>query len=355
MKILLLGGTGVMGSYLSKKYESNGIDTFITTRSDRASNGFIHYIKGNAMDMNFLHKICNLYHWDAIVDFMSYKTSQFQDRVALLLDSTNQYVYISTGRVYAHEESPIKETSPRLLDCCTDQEYLSTDEYALTKARQEDILKKSEKKNYTIIRPCIIYGDERLQFGVLEKEEWLFRALHGREIVFCQEILDRYTTMTSGEDIARAFFNIIGNSKCLGETYHLTCNHHRTWGQIFDTYKTTIKELTGKNLKIKIVSLNEFINSRPSFLKYQVIYDRIYDKIYDIAKESTIIDVDTFLTPEVGLRKSVTNFLSSNQKFSYIPIEYEARRDRLTCNFSSVYDIPGLKRKVKYLYFRIFK
>ena len=85
---------------------------------------------------------------------------------------------------YANENGRITEKSKRLLDVCTDEEYLKTDEYALTKVRQENILLSSGKKNWTIIRPYITYNVERLQLGVYEKENWLYRALHGRSIVF---------------------------------------------------------------------------------------------------------------------------------------------------------------------------
>lgn len=53
---------------------------------------------------------------------------------------------------------------------CRDEDYIKTDEYALQKARQENILLGSKYKNWTIIRPYITYNKERLQLGVLEKK-----------------------------------------------------------------------------------------------------------------------------------------------------------------------------------------
>lgn len=352
MKVLLLGGTGVMGKYLIDLLDKKQVPTYVTSRKKHKDFGTIHYVQGNAKEMPFLTQICSQEKWDAIVDFMSYKTDEFKQRYELLLSSTLQYIFISTARVYGNEEHPIKETSPRLLDCSTDKEFLSTDEYSLTKARQENILYNSGKTNYTIIRPCIIYGDNRLQLGVLEKEEWLYRALHGRQIVFCQEILDKVTTMTNGFDIARAFSEIIGNKKSLGETIHLTCTHHRTWRQIFDIYSNTLRDLTGRVPNMKIVPLSEFINSRPDYLKYQVIYDRVYDKDFCVEKESEFIDVDSFLPPEVGLRKCLTNFLENGCPFNYVTVKYEAKRDKLTKEYSTFADVRGIKEKMKYLYYR---
>jgi hypothetical protein len=112
---------------------------------------------------------------------MIYTTQSFKERVNFLLDATSQYVFFSSSRVYADSEIPITEDSSRLLDVSQDKKFLSTDEYSLAKARQENILRKSKRKNWTIIRPYITYSENRLQLGILEKEEWLYRALQGRK------------------------------------------------------------------------------------------------------------------------------------------------------------------------------
>lgn len=352
MKILLLGGTGVIGSYLARKYADLGIETYITSRRERDSNGSIHYIKGNAMDQNFLYQVCRLQHWDAIVDFMSYKTDEFRDRLDTLLSSTKQYVFISSARVYGNEEHPIKETSPRLLDYSKDEEFLKTDEYSLTKARQENLLLQSGLTNYTIVRPCITYGPERLQLGVMEKEEWLYRALHGRTIIFCKEIMDAITTMTTGEDICKALYNIVGNPASIGEIYHLTSAHHRTWAEIYDIYKNAIFETTGIQPKIKIVSIDDFLKCRYAYLKYQVIYDRIYNRDYNVEKENSLTDVCSFTQPEVGLHDCIKNFVS-RPCYKNVNWVLEARKDKLAGEFTPINEIKGIRNKISYIINRI--
>ena len=70
---------------------------------------------------------------------MIWSTSDFDKCYEALLAATDQYIYMSSYRVYA--DSPlITEDSPRLLDVSDDPEYLATDEYALAKARCENLL-----------------------------------------------------------------------------------------------------------------------------------------------------------------------------------------------------------------------
>lgn len=348
MRVLLLGGTGAIGENLVKILKDYSVSTIVTSRQHRKDDGSITYIKGNAHEIQFLKKIC-VERWDAIIDFMSYKTDEFASRIDMLLSCTNQYVFISSARVYADQEHPIKESSPRLLDACEDSNYLSSDEYALTKARQEDLIKRhATTKNYTIIRPYITYSTSRLQLGVLEKEEWLYRALQGHTVIFAKEIAQRTTTMTSGNDVALGIFNLLGKQAALGETFHITSEHLRTWNEIIHIYSSTFKEVIGEDLKIKLVSLKEFLKCRDKGLVWQVMYDRLYDRDFDTTKESMYAGSKSFLDPETGLRNCLIDFLRSNKKFKNINYINEARKDKLSNEAYKISIPPTIQMKVKY-------
>ena len=125
-----------MGNYLTHLLAESGIETVVTSRNIRISEKNIKYVKGNAHDNVFLNSLLEE-DWDAIVDFMVYSTSEFKERYNLYLETTSQYIFLSSARVYANSNDPIIETSKRLLDTSDDTDFLSTDEYALSKARQE--------------------------------------------------------------------------------------------------------------------------------------------------------------------------------------------------------------------------
>lgn len=119
-------------------------------------------MQGSAKDILFIRELCQK-HWDAIIDFMVYSVEELEERIDLLLAATNQYVFISSARVYA--DAPlISENSPRLLDVCRDKEYIATNEYAIAKAK--NVLFNSKYKNWTIVRPSLTYAENRLQLGV---------------------------------------------------------------------------------------------------------------------------------------------------------------------------------------------
>lgn len=351
MNILLLGGTGAMGVHLSKILSENVQNKiFVTSRKERCSNKEnIHFIAGNAKDDDFLNVLLKKEKWDCIVDFMVYTTEEFTNRSQKLLSSCNQYVFLSSSRVYANSISPITEDSPRLLDVCKDEVYLKTDEYALTKARQENILFGSGRKNFTIIRPYITYSENRLQLGVLEKETWLFTVLNCEALVFSKDIASHTTTLTYGFDVARAIAAIIGKEEACGQAFHITGNISIKWQEVFDLYTKVLKE-TGVKFTPVLKEKTYRLDNEAS--KYQVIYDRYFDRVFDNSKIAKFIDIESFVKPEEGL-KHCLKALIKNPDFNFVSVREIVSVLHETGHKLSIFKISGFKQKIKLFLIKI--
>jgi nucleoside-diphosphate-sugar epimerase len=343
MKVLMLAGTGSMGTHLTSLLCKEGHDVFVTSRSKQEDGDQVKYLKGNAKDKGFLNEILKI-HWDVIIDFMSYGTDEFKSRMDLLLGSAGQYVFISSARVYSQSNVPITEDTPRLLDVSTDEAYLKTDEYGLAKARQENLLRDSGRKNWTIIRPSITFSEKRLQLGVLEKEAWLYRALQGRSIVFSEDIANKVTTMTYGWDVAKGIASIVANPKASGEIYHITSKESFKWHDILSIYVNVLEQSLGKRPKVVITKKSTSLK----FSKYQIIYSRYFDRSFDNKKINTFLEVDDFQDIQKYLQQCLESFL---QKPVFLPINWrlEAINDRVAGEFTPLNEIPGSKTKMLYL------
>ena len=347
MKVLVLGGTGAMGVDLVKILGERGEDVKVTSRSERKSElSNVKYVKGDAHDTAFL-KVLLTEEYDAIVDFMVYNTEEFKSRRDVLLSSTKQYLFLSSSRVYADSKMLLTEDSPRLLDVTTDSEYLETDEYALTKARQEDLLRGSGKTNWTIIRPYITYSNQRLQLGVYEKELWLYRALHDQTVVFPKAIAKKYTTMTLGADVAMGISKLIGNDKAMGEAFHITTDKAIKWDDVLAIYKMVFKDVTSKEVKISYADdpkpIYETVGN-----KYQVIYDRLFNRRFDNHKLKDVAGQLDFTVPEVGLERCLRDFLWE-PKFRKIHLKAQAWMDREMKEHTSLSQFNGFSNQVKYV------
>ena len=349
MKVLILGGTGAMGLHLTRNLADMGHDALVTSRSERkADKPRVRFLRGDAHDLVFLEQ-CLKERPDAVIDFMNYKAAEFETRYESILDSVGQYLFLGSARVYAQSETPITEDSPRLLDVTMDKAYLRTTEYALEKARSENFLRDARQSNWTIIRPYVTYSAERLQLGILEKECWLYRALHGRSIVFSKDIAQRATTLTYGGDVALRMTHLIGREKALGECFHIASSRSVLWSDVLRVYVETLERCTGVKPNVILTDSGDDTAAKLGAY-YQLHYDRLYDRVFDSGKIDTFLRLPTtYKTAEDGLAKCLEAFLSSSRNFRQPSGKLERFFDKLGMERTPLSEIPGWKQKLRYL------
>ena len=348
MEILILGGTGAMGVPLVKLLSKDN-KLFVTSRSKKENIENIIYIQGNAKDKEFFSSLMDR-QYDSIIDFMVYGTEELKERLPILLNHTKQYFFFSSSRCYADSSTPITEDSPRLVDVCTDPEYLSIDEYGMAKGREENLLRETGGTNWTIIRPYITYNSNRIQLGVYEKEDWLRRALAGRTIVFPKDIAAMKTSLTYGPDVAGAISKLIGNEKAFGQAFHITTDESHTWGEILDFYCDKIEEITGKRPKVKIVENSNGLMT--VWNKWQIKYDRLFNREFNNAKIEAVRGKYDYKPVFEGLEECLEVF-TSKPVWLGMNVRYEAWCDRKCGEWTPLKDIPGKRAKLSYLKHRI--
>lgn len=323
-KILLLGGTGAMGVYLAPRLSQMGYEVYITSRKKRVSDDpRIHYIQGNAKEWEFLSGVL-AEGYDAVVDFMIYHTKEFRARYMDLLNSTPHYLFLSSYRVYGDNQGkPISETSPRLLDSVNDEAYLASDEYGLTKARQENLLIKASKKNWTILRPAITYSKTRFQLGTMEAKEFLYRGLQNKKIIFPKQMLEKEATMSWAGDVAEMIARVILKEEAMGEIYTVSSAEHHKWGEIVEYYKKIL------GLKVTIVDLAEY--EKIIGRSWQIKYDRMLDRVMDNSKILAVTGMkeEDMMPLYDGLKMELENFVKS-PTYGAINQEKEQAIDEIT-------------------------
>lgn len=283
-KVLVLGGTGTMGKYLVPKLTQKEYQVDVLSLDDvESKNSNLKYIKGNGFDEEFVNELLkNKY--DAIVDFLIYNTPSFKAKIPQFLSNTDQYVYLSSYRVFA-DSSPITERSPRLLETSKDEVFLASDDYSLHKATGEDNLRKSGFKNFTIVRPAITYSSIRCQLVTLERNLILPAIRENKPVLLPEAARNVEGTMSWGGDVAEMINRLVFNEKALGEDFNVTTSEHHKWGEIADYYKDIF------GLKSEWVSEKEYFDFRtdvgPEWRQtyiWQLHFDRLFNRIMDNSK-----------------------------------------------------------------------
>lgn len=305
-KIMLLGGSGALGSYLipellKKGYKVHCVSRGQTTTTVTAGDSNLTFEKANVKDDEWLKERLKD-GWDCIVDFMIYATTEFAPRAKLLMDSCGQYVFLSSYRVYADAKGVVTEDSPRLLEVVSedpafagDRDYLLTDDYALAKARQEDIIHATGCKNFTILRPAPTFSTLKYQLVSMEANSFINRALEGKTTVLPGPTMEKQATMNWSGDVAKMIAALIFNPKAFGETYTVATAEHHTWGEIADYYK----EIIGMNyVTTDIDSFLDIFDGHTEWGRRRLMYDRMYDRVIDNSKilRDTGLTQDDFMS-----------------------------------------------------------
>ena len=322
-----------MGNHLVNVLKNNDDwSIFVTTRNINNQNSDnITYIIGNARDYDFISEVCQN-HFDAIVDFMNYNLDEFNKNYELLLKATDHYLFLSSSRVYTND-TLINEKTKRLLDTSKDDEFLKTNRYALRKAREENILKQSSYQNWTIIRPYITYSNRRLQLGVYEKEEWLYRLLNNKPLVIRKEILDKNTTLTYGRDVAIIMAKIIEDNTTLLKTINPVTSESIKWQNVLELYLLIIKEKLGK--EPTIYYSNELSRIEELFEGgYNTKYDRLWNRVFDNKETLKYLPSKEFKGIKEGLTECLSEFIDDwlvkgNDIFGVINTDYDIIMDEI--------------------------
>jgi len=280
-KVLVLGGTGALGVYFVEELISKGYEVDIVSVDCTGSESpHVKYIRENAKNNDFLIRVLKA-SYDAVIDFMLYETEEFKLRYLTLLKSTKHYIFLSSYRIYADSKKPITESSDRLLEIADESLLCDPDDYSLYKARQEDMLRSSGFKNWTILRPSITFSKRRFQLTVLEANILMYRIRKGKTVVLPKEAMGIQSTMTWAKDSAKMVIPLLCDESAFGETYTVATGEHHTWREIAGIYK----EICG--LKYIEADTEDFLNiiapDNPH-IRRQLLYDRFFNRAINNAK-----------------------------------------------------------------------
>lgn len=159
LKILILGGTGLIGPYQVQYALDRGHKVTLFNRGKTRPGLFpqVEHLQGdrNTGDLKSLQGR----EWDVVIDNPTTKPSWVRDVVAVLKNSTKQYVFISTISVYADASKVgMDETAELATTKDPEPEKNVLPNYGPLKAMSEAEAEKGFPGRTTIIRPGLIVG-----------------------------------------------------------------------------------------------------------------------------------------------------------------------------------------------------
>jgi len=229
MRVLFIGGTGIISSACSPLAIDSGIELYLLNRgtSHRDTPPGAKVLHGDIRDRSSVEAAIGDLKFDAVVNWIAFTPEHIQQDIDVFRGRIGQYVFISSASAYQTPPStlPVTESTP------LDNPFW---EYSRNKIACEELLLKAyrdEKFPMTIIRPSHTYDRTLLPFD----HGWTVvdRMRRGKPVVVHGDGTSLWV-LTHHKDFAKAFVPLLGHSGAIGDAFHITSDEWLNWNQIYD-------------------------------------------------------------------------------------------------------------------------
>jgi nucleoside-diphosphate-sugar epimerase len=229
MKVLFIGGTGVISSACSRLAVERGMELYLFNRgqTSRPVPRSAHVLHGDIRDRASAKHILEDYVFDVVVDWIGFTPEHMETDIELFRGRTGQYVFISSASVYQKPPAilPITESTP------LNNPYW---DYSRAKIACEERLLRAyceEKFPMTIVRPSHTY--DKTISPVYGRYTVIDRMRKGKKVIVHGDGTSLWS-LTHHEDFAKGFVGLLGNHRTIGAAFHITSDEILTWNQIYE-------------------------------------------------------------------------------------------------------------------------
>lgn len=228
MKVLFIGGTGVISSACSELAVKHGFELYLLNRCEslRKPPESAKILYGDIRDINSAKKALGDLKFDVVVDWIAFTPEHIETDLELFRGRTNQFIFISSASAYQIPVSyPVTESTPLANPFW---------QYSRNKiACEERLIRAFREENFpfTIVRPSHTYDETKLPLkgGYTAID----RMRKGKKVIVHGDGTSLWT-LTHHRDFAKGFVGLLGNSHAGGEVFHITSDEFLTWNQIYE-------------------------------------------------------------------------------------------------------------------------
>ncbi len=306
MKVLFIGGTGLISSACTDLAIRRGMDISILIRSQSGKYPVpegAHLIKADIhADPAQLANILADLNFDVVVDWLAYVPADIERDLSLFTGKIGQFFFISSASAYqkppAHylisEKTPLENPF---------WQY-SRDKIAC----EERVMQAYADTGFpvTIIRPSLTYGPSQLPLCV---NSWthpytlIARMRQGKRVIVPGDGTSLWVCTWSG-DFAVGLLGLFGNPAATGQSFHITSDEVLCWNQFYNLTFDALG-LTPNLVHIPADLLAAWDNTYTGTL----IGDKINSTVFDNSKIKRFVpDFDCKVTWAEGIKRTIAWF-----------------------------------------------
>lgn len=327
MRVLYIGGTGIISSASVDELLAAGVDVTLLTRGEsiRPLPEGVTHLQVDIRDRQAAEAALAGHVFDVVVDWVAFSPNDIARDIALFRDRTGQYVFISSASVYQKPPAalPVTEETP------AENPHW---EYARQKIACEERLRQAHDETgfpATIVRPSHTYDRTLLPFrGGYTVVDRMRRKL---PIIVHGDGTSLWT-LTHHRDFARGFNGLLGLDAAIGETIHITSDEWLTWDQI----AMLVAEAFGLTAEIVHVPSEMMAAFEPSW-RGSLLGDKSHSMIFDNSKIKRLVPGFAATIPYADGVREVAAYFDETPAARQVDAALDATIERIIAAQRSAY------------------
>ena len=297
MRILFIGGTGILSSACAPRVLAAGHDLALLNRgqsSIRPAAAEAELLRADIRDRASVREAVGDREFDVVVNFVAYTPEHVLSDVDTFGGRVGQYVFISSASAYQKppRRVPVTESTPL---------HNPFWRYSRDKIACEETLLNAYRDTgfpVTVVRPSHTY--DRASIPLHGGWTLIDRMRRGLEVIVHGDGTSLWT-LTHHIDFAKGFVGLLGNTRTLGEAYTITGDDVLTWDQIY----TMLGTAAGAEPRLVHLA-SERINAVDPGWGEGLLGDKAHSMVFDNTKIRTIVpDYVATIPFEQGAREIV--------------------------------------------------
>ena len=329
MKLLLVGGTGVLSTAITREALKHDIEVYMINRGHHVEliPPAVHLLKADIHDEKKVTSLLEGLFFDVVIDCICFTKEQIEYSFNLFKGVADQYIFISSCAVY----------NTQVCDFCTEDspKVLPMWGYSVDKVECEEFLidiAHAHYVNFTIIRPCVTYGDTRIPYGIAPQYgyHWTLveRIMNGKPIITWNGGNNKFN-ITRVEDFAIGVVGLLGNPKAYNEAFNIVGDETPTWNDVLKS----LSKLLDK--EVKTVDLpSEFYAKEIPSRRGEILGGRSIDSINSNDKIKSVVEnYAQNLSLEDGLKLTL-DYYKAHDYLNGIDYAFDGDTDRIICKYT---------------------
>ena len=321
MKILFIGGTGIISSACSALAVERGLDLTLLNRGEttkRPVPAGARVVKGDIRNPAGVEQALAGETFDVVVDWVAYTPEHIETDLELFRGRVGQYVFISSASAYRKPPVDLPVTESTLLD----NPYW---EYSRNKIACEERLVRAfreEKFPMTIVRPSHTYDKTLLpmhgRWTVVE------RMRQGKPVIVHGDGTSLWV-LTHHRDFAHAFVGLLGNPHAIGEPFQITSDEVLSWNQIF----LLVARAAGVEAPQLVHVPSEVIARFDADWGAGLLGDKAHSMIFDNTKIKRLVPDYAATIPFARGAEEIVNWYLADPARQVVDAEFDALLERI--------------------------